>query len=154
MQVNDITYEFTRHSDLERDGMSFDCERINAAGGKTLVLEAFWHDSTGQFSVWSNGEQLPFVLVREFLRRAAEACPPIRSQEVGRKVLVYVMLLDEGVEVWRPVTAEVTSYGCYRITGNQPDDEQWEFGPGMSVRCQERRFEDGTFGLVATERAG
>ena len=34
------------------------------------------------------------------------ACPPIRSQEVGTNVLVYVKLLDEDVEVWRPVTAE------------------------------------------------
>jgi hypothetical protein len=91
--------------------------------------------------------------VREFLRRAAESCPPIRSQEVGTKILVYVRLLDEGVDVWRPVTAEVTGHCCYKITDDQQDDERWEFEPGMSVRCQERRFEDGTLALVATECA-
>lgn len=154
MQIDGITYEFTRASDLERDGMSLECERIDAAGGRTLVLEAFWHDPTGRFSVWSRGEELPFALVQAFLRRAVEACPPIKSREVGTKVLLYVMLLDEGVDVWRPVTAEVTSHGCYKITGNQPDDERWEFEPGMSVHCKARRFEDGTLGLVATERAG
>jgi hypothetical protein len=154
MQIDGITYEFTRASDLERDGMSLECERIDDAGGRTLVLEAFWHDPTGRFSVWSRGEELPFALVQAFLKRAAEACPPITSREVGTKVLVYVMLLDEDVDVWRPVTAEITSHGCYKITGNQPDDERWEFEPGMSVHCKERRFKDGTLGLVATERAG
>ena len=36
MQIDGITYEFARASDLERDGMSLECERIDDAGGGTL----------------------------------------------------------------------------------------------------------------------
>jgi len=154
VRIDGITYEFTRASDLQRDGMSLECVRVDTAGARTLVLEAFWHDPTGRFSVWSCGEELPFALVASFLRRAAQACPPIKSEEAGTKVLVYIPLLDEGVDVWRPVAAEVIGNGCYRITGNEPNDERWEFPLGTAVRCREHRFEDGSLGLVATERAG
>ena len=92
------------------------------------------------------------MLVYQFLRRAAEVCPPMRSQEVGTPVLIYVALLDEGADVWRPVKAEVRGEGCYRITGEQPDDEEWRFKPGSVVRCKEHRFQDGSLGLVAAEQ--
>lgn len=118
------------------------------------MLEAFWHDPTGRFSVWSCGEELPYALVRAFLGMAAEACPPIRSDEAGTKVLIHVPLLDEGVLVWRPVTAEVIGNGRYRITGREPDGERWKFATGTSVRGEERRFDDGSLGLVATRRDG
>jgi hypothetical protein len=154
MEIDGTTYEFTRASDLERDGMSLECVRVEATGGRTLVLEAFWYDPTGRFSVWSCAEELPFALVSSFLRKVAEACMPIKSKEAGARVLVYVPLLDEGVDVWRPVAAEVIGNGCYLITGDQPSDERWKFLPGTSVRCEERRFEDGTLGLVATQQAG
>ena len=50
MRIDGITYEFTLASDLERDGMSLECERIDAQGARTLVLEAFWRDPTGLFT--------------------------------------------------------------------------------------------------------
>ena len=154
MRIEGTTYEFTQASDLERDGMSLECDRIEADGARTLVIEAFWHDPTGRFRVRCSAEELPFALVQAFVRLAAEACPPMRSQEIGTKVLVYVRLLDEGVDVWRPVTAELTGDGVYRILGEPSEDEVWEFGPTTLVRCQERRFSDGTLGLVATASAG
>jgi hypothetical protein len=32
-----------------------------------------------------------------------------------------------------------------------PADEKWQFQPGETVRCQHRRFSEGTEGLAAVE---
>jgi hypothetical protein len=137
--------------------MSLWCERLEADGGRTQVIEAFWHDPSSRFSIRCHEEELPFGLVRAFIKVAAEACPPTKSKEIGAKMLIYVRLLEENVDVWRPVTAElVDNNDCtYRIIGVQPETERWEFGPDTVVRCEERRFPDqATVGLVAIKRAG
>ena len=67
---------------------------------------------------------------------------------------VYVKLLDEGVDVWRPVTAEVLRDGTYRLEpteGYDPEDEQWEFLPGSVVRCEVRRLSGGSVLAAVTE---
>jgi hypothetical protein len=51
---------------------------------------------------------------------------------------VYVALLDEGVDVWRPVQAEHVRGDLYRLTGERPDDEVWPFSPGDVVSCHIR----------------
>lgn len=59
---------------------------------------------------------------------------------------VYVELLDEGVQVWRPTEAEVLGEGRYRlIAGNDYDEgsETWAFVPGTVVRCEELDLGDG-----------
>jgi hypothetical protein len=56
---------------------------------------------------------------------------------------VYVYLLDEGTDVWRPVAAEPLGLDLYRLEGTVPADESWQFQPGAVVRCQERRFAEG-----------
>ncbi len=51
---------------------------------------------------------------------------------------VYVALLDEAVEAWRPVRAERIGDNTYRIL-IQPYDrsiESWEFEPGDVVLCE------------------
>ncbi len=51
---------------------------------------------------------------------------------------IYVGLLDEGVDVWRPVKAEHVSGNVYRIV-SQPYDreiESWQFEPGDDVVCE------------------
>ena len=51
---------------------------------------------------------------------------------------IYIALLDEGVDVWRPVQAERLSGNTYRILG-QPYDrsvESWQFEPGDVVLCE------------------
>jgi hypothetical protein len=63
---------------------------------------------------------------------------------------VYVRLLNEGTEVWRPVPSERIADGLYRLSGTRTDDEEWEFEPGSIVRCVEHRFNDGSQGLKAT----
>ena len=63
---------------------------------------------------------------------------------------IYVELLDEGTDCWRPVSAERLSEDTYRIADTVPEEESWAFQPGEVVRCKERRFSDGG-GLVAFE---
>jgi hypothetical protein len=64
---------------------------------------------------------------------------------------IYVRLLDEGVEVWRPVQAVRSGDGDFAIVGPapQPEGETWEFPLGALVMCRHRRFDDGSEGLAA-----
>jgi hypothetical protein len=51
---------------------------------------------------------------------------------------IFVRLIDEGVDVWRPVRAQHVRDDVYRIL-DQPyerDIETWEFGPGDEVVCE------------------
>ena len=65
---------------------------------------------------------------------------------------VYVALVDEAVECWRPVDAEYLGKDQYRLSGQVPDGEVWAFQPGETVKCRERTFQDGASGLVAYAR--
>ncbi len=50
--------------------------------------------------------------------------------------VIFVRLLDEGVEVWRPVEAQRVGEDVYRIIMDQPYDreiETWQFEPGDHV---------------------
>ncbi len=70
-------------------------------------------------------------------------------------VIVHVRLLDEGVEVWRPVEASRVSGSTFRLSGKPtPEDEQWSFQPGEIVVAEARRGEtSGPEKLVAIARA-
>lgn len=50
---------------------------------------------------------------------------------------IYVALLDEDVDVWRPVSAEHVAGKVYRITDKSHDPllESWQFRPGDAVVC-------------------
>lgn len=67
---------------------------------------------------------------------------------------IYVYLLDEGTDCWRPVSAEHIRDDVYRILGQPPDpeDEKWEHLPGALVRCRQQRLSGGDC-LVAYEAA-
>jgi hypothetical protein len=76
----------------------------------------------------------------------------VSGQAVKRET-IYIELLDEGVQVWRPVEAERRQDGLYRILSKPPDEtEAWKFPPGSVVRCEEKAFSGGAKGLVAQER--
>jgi hypothetical protein len=47
--------------------------------------------------------------------------------------IILMPLLNEGTPVWRPVEADALGDGCYRITGQAPDDEEWAFPRGALV---------------------
>jgi hypothetical protein len=66
---------------------------------------------------------------------------------------VFVALLDEGTQVWRPVAAEPAGAGVFRLIGSVPDGEAWDFQPGERVRCVRRICPDCTCVWVAAERA-
>ncbi len=59
---------------------------------------------------------------------------------------VYVPLLDEGANVWRPTLAQRLVDGTYLILQTKdydPDDEIWEFPPGSRVVCRQKRLSMG-----------
>lgn len=59
--------------------------------------------------------------------------------------VIYIYLLDEGVDVWRSVPAHQLSEGAFLIDTEAeiPEGEQWRFKPGQKVRCRWRKFENG-----------
>lgn len=69
--------------------------------------------------------------------------------------VVYVGLLDEGTQCWRPVEAERLTSGDYVLVGtNESDgDEIWEFPSGAVVRCEHRMLSGGPT-LVAVALVG
>jgi hypothetical protein len=78
-------------------------------------------------------------------------------QATNTDAIVYVRLLDEGTDVWRPASATPLPDGAYELAeppGYDPDAERWEFPPHSRVRCAAHRFADGTSGLVAVASAG
>jgi hypothetical protein len=69
-------------------------------------------------------------------------------------VQIYLALLDEGVDVWRPVQAEHLDANVYRIL-EQPYDrtiESWQFEPGDVVLCEMIESSGGRI-LAATRKA-
>ena len=83
-----------------------------------------------------------------------DGSPPIFDWSAGSKATVrklYVRLLDEGVDVWRPVRGLHQSENVYRILSEARDSERWEFGSGTYVRCRSQTFSDGEKRLVAFE---
>lgn len=53
---------------------------------------------------------------------------------------IFVRLLDEAVDCWRPVDAIKEGADSYRIVGPDPDPavERWQFQAGEVGRCQRR----------------
>ena len=68
-------------------------------------------------------------------------------------VTIFVALLDEGTDVWRPVQARPLGGDLYRIIGVDADvsDETWQFSPGAIVRCEPKPFRDGEVSMTAVE---
>jgi hypothetical protein len=56
---------------------------------------------------------------------------------------IYIELLDEGVDVWRPVEAEAETEDIFRLPPTAPEGELWRFAPGSRVRCEWRDLSDG-----------
>lgn len=83
----------------------------------------------------------------------------MRGDAPGRErlipmVVLYIALLDEDVDCWRPVAAEDLGSGLFRLAGAVPEGEVWEYQPGEVVNALERVFADGEKGLVAIRLGG
>jgi hypothetical protein len=77
-------------------------------------------------------------------------------QDINTDAVVYVRLMDEGTDVWRPVPAAALPDGTFRLARPDwydPNEEVWEFPPHATVKCAAKRFADGKEGLVAVEYA-
>ena len=64
---------------------------------------------------------------------------------------IYMPLLDEGIDVWRPVDAERIGPKIFRVIGPVPEGEAWAFQTGEIIHCQEKQLSDGTHN-VATQK--
>jgi hypothetical protein len=70
-------------------------------------------------------------------------------------VKVYVELLEEGTDTWRPTQAIPLENNLYKLLPTpdyNPEDEVWQFLPGTIVRCVEKRNDKLQKILVATEK--
>jgi hypothetical protein len=65
---------------------------------------------------------------------------------------VYVALLGEGTQTWRPVPARRMDDSTYELLGIVPSQEEWQFMPGQTVECEKRSLSDGE-ALVAVRFA-
>jgi hypothetical protein len=65
---------------------------------------------------------------------------------------IYVPLLNEGTDVWRPVLAFRRADELFEIASknDDPEDEVWGFSSGSLVRCEPRQLSGGVR-LVAIE---
>lgn len=88
------------------------------------------------------------IAIREILEKRKENAVDTRT--------IYVALLDEGVDVWRPVQGEVLGNGLFRIVTENADanTETWQFNAGEIVWCVEKEFSDGESGFVAVAAHG
>ncbi len=67
---------------------------------------------------------------------------------------VYVQLLNEGTVIFRPTRALDLGDGIFRLLPTpdyDPEDEEWEFLPGTSVRCGKRTDASGDEYLIAIQ---
>jgi hypothetical protein len=69
-----------------------------------------------------------------------------------REQTIYIALLDEGVDVWRPVQSQRLPDGTFLLPDHSPDGETWAFPPGRRVTCELRQLSDEPV-LVATQLA-
>lgn len=52
---------------------------------------------------------------------------------------IYIRLLDEGVDTWRPTHGERIRGNVFKVLPTDdydPEDEEWEFVPGSIVQCE------------------
>ena len=71
--------------------------------------------------------------------------------------IIYIYLLDQGVDVWRPTEGEMVADLIFKVlpTDNyDPELEHWEFPPGSIVRCEKHILGDlgGNIVMVAVEK--
>jgi len=71
----------------------------------------------------------------------------------SNRVKLFIYLLEEGTDVWRPTQAVAIGDGLFKILPTpeyEPEDEVWEFPPGSIVRCETRQNDSGEY-IVAVK---
>jgi hypothetical protein len=64
------------------------------------------------------------------------------------ETVIYMPLLGEGTDCWRPVRAVKVTEDVFEIAEQLPDGESWAFAPGSRVRCRNHVFATGSSGLT------
>lgn len=67
-------------------------------------------------------------------------------------VEIYVHLTGESLNLMRTVRAEPLGRDYFRIADTMPENETWQFTPGMVVRCKKQNLSTGK-AMVAVEEA-
>jgi len=68
------------------------------------------------------------------------------------RITIYIPILNEGIDVWRPVEALMLTELGYMVTETPPPYEEWVFLPGQILRCEKRQL-SGQELLVAVAKA-
>jgi hypothetical protein len=71
------------------------------------------------------------------------------SCQISPMATIYMPLLNEGTDVWRPVEALHIMGDRYQIADAVPEGEEWAFAPGSYVTCGWKVFSDGQQALIA-----
>ena len=64
------------------------------------------------------------------------------------KSIIYIKVLDENINVWKPINALCIDENTYKIDDN---DDEIEFKKGQIIKVVKKIFSDGTKGLVPYE---
>src|SRR5262245_59551130 len=74
-------------------------------------------------------------------------------RQLAEPVTIWVALLGEGVDAWRPVQARPLGGDRFRIVGVDADvsDETWQFPPGAIVTCERTQDGEGSVQLRAID---
>lgn len=67
--------------------------------------------------------------------------------------VIYMPLVGEGTDCWRPVRARKISEDIFEVVDAIGAGESWAFAPGSRLKCREHIFTTGESGLVAFEYA-
>jgi hypothetical protein len=65
--------------------------------------------------------------------------------EIMNQETIFIRLLNEGTDVWRPAVATKIDENVYRIEmpdNYDPEDEEWEFKPNSIVCCETKILTD------------
>ncbi len=68
------------------------------------------------------------------------------TNHIGQRQVIYVRLLNEGTDVWRPVGAIQKSADTFLLCAKRSQlnlDEEWEFPDNTLVRCELRSLSSG-----------
>jgi hypothetical protein len=61
---------------------------------------------------------------------------------------IFMPLLEEGTDVWRPVEVTPLTGAEYRVEGPMPIGEAWQFAPGSLIQLRWKKFDNGERRLV------
>jgi hypothetical protein len=134
---------------------------VSLAAAKVLTLFGLFAFVSGLFLMaigipaawlaWS-GALLSGISFAASYLLARSAQPDLNRRAQEGLTTIYMPLLNEGVDVWRPVEAmKITDLG-YMVTENARIGEEWAFQPGHILQCEERQLSEGRH-LVAVSKA-